>query len=342
LQSAIAQSSGKSKILVRSRSDYPEAITAGSTVVVTPDLIYGSYAKRFIAIAKLLSALTRCQRSIVIGADIMDGTYQETPSIARFQFAWLAGKATGDSRIVGFSWSPDATPSCRSAAKVVHASGVRLYARDPRSRDRLRAIGVDAVLTSDIVFGDRSYPKPTGLAAVADTASKPYVVLNISGLSHHAETLLEAYVAIANHLHSRGYVIYLLPHVRRDRDGDLAVAHRLHHRVGEGQSRLANLETPLEVASLAAGAALVVTGRMHLAVLSMMQGVPTVAIASHGKVEGLMELFGTGRLVVDPARVQNGALLDAAEYALSNRRQLSEQIRARLPEVTLLARRNFA
>ena len=35
------------------------------------------------------------------------------------------------------------------------------------------------------------------------------------------------------------------------------------------------------------------TGRMHLAVMALLAGTPPITVATQGKVEGLMRLFGS-------------------------------------------------
>ena len=58
--------------------------------------------------------------------------------------------------------------------------------------------------------------------------------------------------------------------------------------------------SPAEVRGLAAGAQVVITGRMHLAIMSMSSGVPAITFSTHGKVSGLMRLFGVDELCVEP------------------------------------------
>jgi colanic acid/amylovoran biosynthesis protein len=72
-----------------------------------------------------------------------------------------------------------------------------------------------------------------------------------------------------------------------------------------------------------------------------MQGVPAVTVATQGKVEGLMDLFGTPGLCVPADALANslarvaGETADAAEH-------LSVIITERLDAVADLAGRNFA
>jgi hypothetical protein len=39
---------------------------------------------------------------------------------------------------------------------------------------------------------------------------------------------------------------------------------------------------------------------MHLAIMALSLGKPAITFSTQGKVEGLMELFGTGFLMIDP------------------------------------------
>ena len=79
---------------------------------------------------------------------------------------------------------------------------------------------------------------------------------------------------------------------------------------------------------------------MHLAVMSLMHGVPAVTVATQGKVEGLMELVGAPELCVPTDAIATtlprvaGEAADAAEAS-------SARIDAALTRVLELAGRNL-
>jgi polysaccharide pyruvyl transferase WcaK-like protein len=79
---------------------------------------------------------------------------------------------------------------------------------------------------------------------------------------------------------------------------------------------------------------------MHLAVMSLMHGVPAVTVATQGKVEGLMELVGAPELCVATDAIAS-TLPRAAGEAADAADALRERIEAALPRVLELAGRNL-
>jgi polysaccharide pyruvyl transferase WcaK-like protein len=97
---------------------------------------------------------------------------------------------------------------------------------------------------------------------------------------------------------------------------------------------------PAEVRGLAAGAALVLTGRMHLAILALTQGTPVVVLRTRGKVEGLARMFGLEPYTLDPVPGVGGEV-GGALAALLVDTTLRARIGERLPSVRALAQRPF-
>ncbi len=92
-------------------------------------------------------------------------------------------------------------------------------------------------------------------------------------------------------------------------------------------------------------ARLVVTGRMHLAVLALSGRIPAACLASQGKVEGLMALVGTPELVVDPAgdldSDLDSDLVDVTDGALDARADLVRTVDLRVPALETMSLENF-
>jgi polysaccharide pyruvyl transferase WcaK-like protein len=91
---------------------------------------------------------------------------------------------------------------------------------------------------------------------------------------------------------------------------------------------------------LAARAALTVTGRMHLAVMSLMHAVPAITLASQGKVEGLMQLFSTPELCVVAGPGFATAVIEVVDRVLPEDSAARQSLRRALPDVVALAKRN--
>jgi polysaccharide pyruvyl transferase WcaK-like protein len=80
---------------------------------------------------------------------------------------------------------------------------------------------------------------------------------------------------------------------------------------------------------------------MHLAVMSLMAGTPALTIATQGKVEGLMELFGTPELCVPAGDGLEDRLPIAVADAIRRAPELRLRILDALPGVTRLAWANM-
>ena len=79
---------------------------------------------------------------------------------------------------------------------------------------------------------------------------------------------------------------------------------------------------------------------MHLAVMSLMYGVPAVTLATQGKVEGLMQLSSTPELCIPVGPGFSAAVIDAVGRVLPEGSAARVSIGRALPDVVALARRN--
>ncbi|ANJ26296.1 polysaccharide pyruvyl transferase family protein [Agromyces aureus] len=331
---------GRVSVVCRRPSDY--AID-DERVRVVPllSLVYGDlvgHARDMRAFRELLSTATSFS---VVGADVMDGGYGHRASANRANLARRVAEVGIDARILGFSWNAAPHPVALRAVRDAASRGVEVVLRDPRSAARARADGIAPVVDgADIVFLARR----TDAAAAADWADRvsgPLALVNFSGLVP-ADGGLEPYVEVVRTLRDRGHGVLLVPHVSRPGADDLPICRAVSERFdGDPEVVLVDrLLSPAAIRGLTRRARLTVTGRMHLAVMSLMHGVPAVTVATQGKVEGLMDLFdapqlcvATDRLATDLARVA-GETSDAAE-------SLSGSILGRLDDVRSLAGRNL-
>lgn len=93
---------------------------------------------------------------------------------------------------------------------------------------------------------------------------------------------------ISSHLaHNTSFV--LLPHDSRKAPSDETLAAAISAAVGSSDHLLLveRILMPDEVVELASRVDFVITGRMHLAILSAIAGTPAIAISYQGKIEGL-------------------------------------------------------
>ena len=301
-----------------------------------PDLVYGDGAAHAAAIASLVRLLVRCRSVSVIGADIMDGRYSPRGSVRRAVIAEIGAAAGVDTRIIGFSWNDRPRSSARRALTRAGRAGATVLLRDPMSADRAAGDRIGSVVpTADLVFLATTVEVPAVAPAV------PYVIVNVSGLIARSADHTPEYIRIVEYFRSVGLHVVLLPHVIKPLTDDLAACAALADRVGgHGVTLVSTLLTPAQVRGLAAGAEFTVTGRMHLAVMSLLGRTPAVALATQGKVEGLMQLFGAPALCVPPVTGFADSVIDLARSAAAPDSPLRRAIDEALPTVIDLAGRN--
>jgi polysaccharide pyruvyl transferase WcaK-like protein len=245
-----------------------------------------------------------------------------------------------DSRVLGFSWNAE---PCRGAATALRAAGeagATLLLRDPVSLRRAGTDGLPSTVpTADLVF------LATASSAVAvqrylGAEHGPFGIINVSGFIGRSVDQVAEYDGVIDSLLRRGLRVVLLPHAARSGANDISACRQVYQRhSGRGLIFVAELLRPADVMGLCAAASIVVTGRMHLAIIALNNAVPTVVLSTQGKVEGLLQLFDIADNSIDPAPSFGLELSVAVERTLE---QSPVQIKNSLPQVRELARRNLS
>ncbi|QEO14167.1 hypothetical protein FLP10_06850 [Agromyces intestinalis] len=273
------------------------------------------------AFGALLATARSCS---VIGADVMDGRYSPRGSVRRATLAEAAVRAGVPSRILGFSWNAHPHRRARAALRRAGAAGVVSLVRDPVSAARARIDDIPGVVdTADLVFAARDVD-PGAATRLLGPEDGPVVLVNASALVGRDHDQVGEYRRIVNALRAGGDRVLLVPHVSRPSSDDVAACRAVFEAVGDdpGVGLVDRLLTPAEIRGLAARARLVVTGRMHLAIMALRAGVPAITLATQGKVEGLMRLVGVPELCVEPGP-------DLGERVLAVARRLESDPAAR-------------
>lgn len=346
LEAFVAGVEGRVTIVVRRASDLaalPPESEARVQIVPLPGLLYGTPWQAVSAGSRLVELLQNARSLSVIGADVMDGVYWEAPSIRRFRAAGLAAELGLPARILGFSWSEHPTRLARDTMARTSAI-VDLCARDPISAARLLADGaVRLTEVADLAFQTRRAPLPEELRTwlTAQRAERRRIVLlNSNGLIERLASTVAAYRDVIARA-GRDTVFVAVPHVSRGTPSDVDLARDLGTLVAD-PTRLAVIDellAPGQVAELAAQADLVVTGRMHLAILSATVGTPAVTIGYQGKVAGLYESLAIDTWLDVDARTRE-RLPDLVLDALERAPQLRSSVEAALPALLERSRRN--
>lgn len=310
-------------------------------VVPLPALVYGTGKKHRDALDRFADLLAEASDVSVVGADVMDGRYSLRASVNRASVAHAAAAAGVPARILGFSWNASPRAAARIAVTRASRAGVLTLLRDPASARRASADGVPEVReTADIVFAARTVAEPPADALAGVNA--PFALVNVSGLIGKGVDQAEEYVRVVGHLRATGHHVVLLPHVSRPGADDMTACTAILERFAgdDGVTLVRRLLAPAEIRGLTARAALTVTGRMHLAIMSLWNGTPAVTLATQGKVEGLMEMLGTPELCVEPRPGFGAAVVEVVDAVRPEGSRVRAAIAAALPAVLERAARN--
>lgn len=317
--------------------DFPDV-----SVVVLPGLVDGRPTRRPRSVLKFAKVAQSTSSFVVIGADVMDGSYSRREAFLRLRAVSMAVKAGATARVGGFSWSPSSDDFIdREVARLGDACNFLL--RDPVSLSRFEdATGIHGVLVSDLVFSWKPAVPSEVLTMPNAWGDRAYTVVNISGLlMARLPGYLDAMALVVEHLLSSGRRVVLLPHVIRDGDNDLEACRIIHSRHDSDRLMLIDhLMTPSAVVALLGGADRVVTSRMHLAILSLKNGLAPIVVSSQGKVAGLMRLFDVPQLEIDPVDDMAEAILGFFDPSRATE-ELDRKVQDLLPEVVKLASSNF-
>ncbi|MHC2185619.1 colanic acid/amylovoran biosynthesis protein [Rathayibacter agropyri] len=303
LEAFLENTTGPVVVIERYAGDVviPEEQADRVEVVQLPHLVYG-VGDEHVADLRRYAALIRRARSVsVVGADMMDGKYSLRGSVRRSLLAQAAAEAGVPTRILGFSWNASARLAARRALVAASRAGVVPLLRDPLSAERARRAGVQRVEeVTDIVFSARTRDGAFR-ESLALPAGVPFALVNASALVATMVDQVPEYERIVDRLRAAGVHVVLLPHVSRPIGDDKIAVRAVAERVGtEGVTVVDRVLMPAEIRGLAEDALLTVTGRMHLAIMSLSLGVPAITLATQGKVEGIMRLIGLPQLCVEP------------------------------------------
>ena len=308
-------------VITRGAKDFliPTDLADRATIHPLPDLFYGRGAHHRADLRRLASVVDGAATVSIIGADIMDGVYVLRSSLRRSAIAAACAAAGVDTTVIGFSWSDRAPAPALAALRRAGASGARLLLRDPASAARVRDARVAGVEeTADIVFTDDRRDE-VAAARVLNGVAGPIALVNVSGLIARQLDQVPEYVQLVAHLRGRGMTVVLLPHVLRDTADDLSACRAVYERVaGAGVLLVEEALAPSAIRALAHRATLTVTGRMHLAIMSLAQNTPAITLATQGKVEGLMRLFEWPELCISPRAGMAETINRVADEAMAS------------------------
>ncbi len=293
---------------------------------------------------------------MVLGADVIDGLYSFTDAIRRLRYARLAANLGLRTRLLGFSFNASPHPAVvRELAQDM--TGITFCLRDPISLERFGQLcDAETRLVADVAFlVEPSGPSERTAAVKEFTDAQRQAGRRVVGLNiHPLFDMTHGSGAVASLARSLGELVrrqtdcafVLIPHDYRPKFDD-RVALRKIQEAAAAPDRVLLVSEPLfasqikEICGYLDG---VFTGRMHLAIAALGQGVPIAGIVYQGKFEGLLEHFELPQgLTIDPKRAADPDTVVAffAQW-LARIETLQTRVRERSPSVRQLALDNFA
>lgn len=313
------------------------------------------YLERRSALAKIIEKLGGFKHSYLVGADCIDGVYNPGSISRRMQVLQEHAELGGNARILGSSFSLSPNPIAIDALKALDPSIV-VCARDPVSRRRIQdATGRDVRQTADLAFftgEDTDHANSaSALAFIRDIRSLGFGVvgLNINFLVELKHPgFCEAHIKLVKELLENDIGILLVPHDSRGEESDADLLMRATMDVPEPlKSRIMLLEEapPAATRSVLGSLDMVITSRMHAAILAMSASTPAISFVYQNKFEGLYELVSMSEegLLFDPAELIDypdktvGSIMSIIE----RRQSISKALANNLDRVIGLANANF-
>ena len=315
--------------------------------------------KNRLALLLFSFAVVKYDRFFVLGADVLDGKYNEHQSLLKIKLLGLAFKAGVDVVIVGFSFNDSPLPTC-SAALAALPEGIQLKSRDAVSQKRLkRFTGRDVKLTADIAFLLKSETKSKNVLDIAQWISQEknrgriivglnlnQHVFNIKDRQDLDEIIKKFSEVSAKLIQSRNVSIVGIPHDYRGDDNDKHLLERVQERLPiELKNHFKLLEGDFnsrEIKGVCSYLDIVFSCRMHLAIAALGTLVPVGCMVYQGKFEGLFQHFGLENCTIS----QNEAFADDNLinfiFSIINQKNKNKKIIVeKLPKVKMLSSRNF-
>lgn len=287
--------------------------------------------------------LDRPQSIYLFGADVMDGFYSVERSLARMAVLHLATSFSTDVRLLGFSFNDSPSETCRNYLKEISESGVKLFARDSVSSQRLSANGINNTNVADIAF----MLEPQRDFHFDIYAN--YVCVNLNAIQYQkfGDSFINKVVEYLNHLQSDGLNLVFLPHDDRLYDGlsDFSLMEKVFNRLALKDKAYLFKEklNAQKIRALASKAQFCIVGRKHMGVGALGEGIPTIFFGYQGKQEGLLKSFNIEPFLalLEPSSNVQEWLVTTNEF-INSLDIIKAKIKEALPKVISLSEKNFS
>jgi len=312
---------------------------------------------------RLCLRLAHYSHFFCLGADVVDGHHSPPTAKHMLRILRAAGVLRLDARLLGFSWNQEPSKEIIAAFKALPDS-VLLVARDPTSCMRLRRRLTHSIVSAaDTAFSFHHQGETPHVAALLDWCrtqredpDRLLLGINLSSMAFNIENDEDGATVIGNV--SQGLFalkaqhpklsIVAIPHDLRkfSTPSDIELAQALvlclKKDFGEAVQCLPADIDPEDISAIVQKVDLVFTGRMHLAIAALRNGIPIACVPYQGKFKGLIRLFVLSDVVIDPEDAQQPELLCAFLHScLERRAEFKTAIASHLPEILRLSALNF-
>jgi polysaccharide pyruvyl transferase WcaK-like protein len=306
--------------------------------------------------ARLLDSIGRYSHVFLIGADCLDGSYNPMSITRRVELIIEAIRLGNCGRIIGTSFKENADALCLKTLRKFPAGG-QIFARDPVSRHWMeKLIGRPIAQAADLAFLCPPDPHHRISAPVLEWIEKQrskgrrVVALNINALlGRTIDGFAIAHNCILVKLLENDVSVILVSNDTRRKQND---EYFLRLAAGDLWSEAAQAIRwlpafhPSATKAVLGAVDLLITSRMHAAILAAGAGRPALSFVYQGKFEGLYELLSLdrGALLFKPADlVENpAAMAGQVMNILAHAETHAGTISGSLPYVRELAMRNFS
>jgi len=310
--------------------------------------------KKTITAVNLVMLLLKSRNLYIIGADIMDGHYDTSSVYKRLKLAKLFSKIGIDVRITGFSFNDH--PNKTVCGMFNQIENTKLFLRDALSLERFESKAKrEATLSADLAFLTKSSASCENVKNIMDWVDQKknsggiVIIININWLPFRSsnvtvDELIARYTEICLEVSSKidNRVSFLMvPNDFRDPDhlGDRRLAQLLYNSLSTtlgDDSKLVDVDFNAEDLKLFSKKCdFVITGRMHLAIITATNGIPAFSVSYQSKFAGFYELIGMDsvELLIEPQDLFENDIADKILQNIYRRATLSSIINKKLSNI---------
>ena len=334
----------KETIFVGANSELFQEVGMSPNRFETISKIYPSLSwKHLKSLVKLSTILGNAQSVFVVSADNIDGAWSDMLSSALWNAAIVASDNGRQATMFGASWNRNPSKSATKSLIRASKSGVRILARDSDSYMRMLLVATDNVSkAADIVFATKTIYEDDRVHKLDAEAPEVSVLCGNPGFTLGKNLYpVESLRPLLKELSSSGKII-LVASVVRQGQNDLEQLRRIYDHFKK-DFELELIETfpqPLAMRELVAKSKLLVTFRMHPAIIALSERVPVVMFDYQDKMAGLAKDLGVAEFCVSNSDWVNSGS-KAIKNILEHRAEMVKALQNSLPAQIKSAKLNF-